>query len=129
MGKSSVGAPVTGVTEAVVKFGDQAVEEMARTGRPDGAAALRKGGLIDRRPAEVAEEVLQLHGGGLAHQLQDEGYGAAKDQRAAADEVTMRLIDVLRASYLDEIQKSAQLCLIAIEGVGDSLKIGSNLMS
>ena len=83
------------MTKAGVKVGDRAVEEIAEKGRPDGPAALCKGGLSDRSTAKVAEEVVELHSGGLAHQLQDEGHGATKGQRAGANEVPMGLIDVL----------------------------------
>ena len=55
-GKEQVGAPAKGVTKAGVKVGDRAVEEIAEKGRPDGAAALRKGGLSDRGPAKVAKK-------------------------------------------------------------------------
>ena len=66
-GQATVGAPAAGVAEASIKIRDKAVAEIAEKGRPDGAAALRKGGLSDRGPAEVAKEIVQLHRGGLAH--------------------------------------------------------------
>ena len=56
-GKEQVGSPVAGVTKAMVKVGDLAVVEIAEKGRPDGAAALREGGLGIRGTAEDAETV------------------------------------------------------------------------
>ena len=94
------------MTEAIVKVGDRAVEEIAEKGRPDGAAALRKGTLSDRIPAEVAE-VVQFDGGGLTDQLQDESHGATKGQRAGANEVPVGLIDLQCALCLGEVRKGA----------------------
>ena len=116
------------MAKAGVKFGDRAVEEIAEKGRPDGAGALGKGGLSDRGPAKVAEEVVQFDGGGLADQLQDEGYGATKGQRAGANEVPVGLIDVQRALCLGKVRKSTQQCQITVNVVGHSPKIGKRLM-
>ena len=127
-GKEQVGSPAAGVTKAGVKVGDRAVEEIAEKGRPDGAAALRKGGLSDRSPAEVAKEVVEFDGSGLADELQDKGYGAPKGQRTVPDEVPVRLIDVLRALLLSEVGEAAQERKKAGQGVGHSPKIRSRLM-
>ena len=53
------------MTKAGIKVGDRAVEEIGEKGRPDGAAALRKGGLSDRSTAKVAGTVAPFDGGGL----------------------------------------------------------------
>ena len=116
------------MTKAGVKVGDRAVEEIAEKSRPDGAAALRKGGLSDRNPAEEAKKVVQFDSSGLAHQLQNEGHGATKGQRAGANEVPVGLIDVLGTLLRGKVRKDAQEGEKAGQGVGHSPKIGSRLM-
>ena len=116
------------MTKAGVKVGDRVVEIIAEKGRLDGPAAVCEGGLSDRGPAKVAEEVVEFDGGGLTDQLQDEGHGATKGQRAGANEVPVGLIDVQRALCLSEVRKSAHQCQITVKGVGHSPKIGSRLM-
>ena len=126
--KQQVGAPAAGVTEAGREVRDGTVEEVPEKGRPDGSPALGKGRLGHRRATEVAKEVVQRHGGGLADQLEDEGDSARKGQRAGADEVSLRIVDVSRALLRGEIGKGAQEGQVAVQGVGHTPKFGSRLM-